>query len=273
MRRQKWEKLLALLKQYQRVLVAFSGGADSTLLLAAACSVLPKEDVLAVTAISASLPLKEKQATVKLAAELHVSYVPLATDELSNPSYASNPPNRCFYCKDELFRKLSPLAQERGMKIVDGFNVSDRSDYRPGFQASQAWSVAHPLDEAGLDKKDIRVLSRWLKLPTWNKPASPCLSSRIPYGSEVTAPRLRQIEKAEEIVRAQGFRIVRVRHYGEEARVEVPLKEVPRLLEAERWEKIQQELRACGYRTVTADLQGFQSGKLNIPTENALRPA
>src|SRR5206468_11471176 len=141
-------------------------------------------------------------------------------------AYAANPSNRCFFCKDELFDKLSPIAAQNDSMVVDGFNVSDRADYRPGFEASQKWHVEHPLDEADLSKREIRTLSRWLKLPTWNKPASPCLSSRIPYGTVVTEDILRQIEKAEDVLRQEGFSVVRVRHYGDEARLEVPVKDL-----------------------------------------------
>lgn len=267
MRREKWETLQSQLRARGPWLIAFSGGADSTFLVAAAARAVGPKNVLAVTAVSASLAENERRDTETLAQLLGVPYQPLFTDELLNPSYASNPPNRCFYCKEELFRKLAPLAVECGMTVADGFNVSDRRDYRPGFQAAQKWQVAHPLDEAGLEKSDIRMLSRWLKLPTWNKPASPCLSSRIPYGQEVTPVRLKQIELAEGAVRALGFRVVRVRHYDTEARIEVPIKDLPRLLEPARWQEVTRQVLACGYALVTADSRGFQSGRLNLPTE------
>jgi len=266
--RKNWHSLVEALRKHQRVLVAFSGGADSTLVLAAARRTLGRDQVLAVTAISASLPEREKEATRALAIRLDVPYQAIETDELKNPSYASNPSNRCFFCKDELFAKLSPIAQAQRMSIVDGFNVSDRADYRPGYQASQNWNVFHPLDEADLTKKNIRVLSRWMGLPTWNKPASPCLSSRIPYGTSVTEKILKQIEKAEEVVRSEGFSVVRVRHYGAEARIEVPLRDLPRLETEERWRRIVKNIQACGYGSVMADPRGFESGRLNQPTEN-----
>ncbi len=267
-RREKWEKFLTTLQKCERVLVAFSGGADSTLVLAAARKIMRREDVLAVTAVSASLPLKERKATHALAALLGAEHLELETQELSNPSYASNPSNRCYFCKDELYGKLAPLASARGMVMVDGFNVSDRSDYRPGFQASQKWNVQHPLDDSALGKGDIRVLSRWLKLPTWNKPASPCLSSRIPYGTPVTVERLRMIEKAEEAVKSHGFSVVRVRHFETEAHVEVPLEDIPRLLQKNIWPDVEQKILSCGYEKVWADPRGFKSGRLNSPTEN-----
>jgi uncharacterized protein len=263
MLRPQWDRLVERLQRCERVLVAFSGGCDSTFLLAVARRVLGRENVLAVTAVSASLPEIENENTQRLAARLDVRHLRLATDEMNNPSYTSNPSNRCFFCKDELFEKLSPIARENQMTVMDGFNASDRSDYRPGFQASQKWGVVHPLDEVQLTKRDIRILSRWMGLSTWNKPASPCLSSRIPYGTAVTPEILRQIEKAEEAIRGEGFRVVRVRHYGEEARIEVPLAEVPRLTAGERWLRIVKNVQLCGYRVVQADPRGFESGRLN----------
>ena len=260
---EKWDTLQNLLRARGRVLVAFSGGCDSSFLLAAAVRTLGRENVLAVMAVSPSLPAAERDSARELAARLGATYLAVRTDELDNPSYVSNPSNRCFFCKDELFDKLAPLAEEKRMMVADGFNVSDRSDYRPGYQASQKWGVAHPLDEAGLTKHDIRVLSRWLGLSTWNKPASPCLSSRIPYGTAVTESILRQIEEAEKAVRSEGFRIVRVRHYGEEARVEVPMKDLTRLQAPDRWLRIVERLQACGYLSVVADPRGFESGRLN----------
>jgi pyridinium-3,5-biscarboxylic acid mononucleotide sulfurtransferase len=262
-RRYKWEQLLHLLRGHGRILVAFSGGADSTLVLAAAREALGPSNVLAVTAVSPSLPAKEKNFTQELARQLGVSYHMLFTEELKNPSYASNPSNRCFFCKDELYFKLSPLALQKNMSIADGFNISDRKEDRPGVQAARKWNITHPLEEAGLEKRDIRVLSRWKRLPTWNKPASPCLSSRIPFGQWVTDHKLRQIEGAEEVVHAEGFRVVRVRHYEDEARVEVPLAELPKLLEPERWERITGGIKRYGFVHVNADSRGFESGRLN----------
>jgi uncharacterized protein len=263
MLRNRYEKLLTFLYEYKRVLVAFSGGCDSTFLLAVARAVLRQESVLAVTAISASLPEKEKEVTRHLALMLDVRHHMIQTEEMMNPSYTSNPFNRCYFCKDELFDKLAPLALENKMIVADGFNRSDRSDYRPGFQAAQKWKVAHPLNEADLTKKDIRILSRWMGLPTWNKPASPCLSSRIPYGTPVTSDILKQIEKAEEAVRSEGFSVVRVRHYENEARIEVPLKDLVRLKKEPCWGNISRKILACGYQKVIADPRGFESGRLN----------
>lgn len=263
----KWRRLSDQLKAQRSVLVAFSGGCDSTFVLAAARQILGKDNVLAVTAVSASLPAHERTATEALATLVDVIHLFLNTHELENPSYASNPSNRCYFCKSELFGQLAPIARERGMTLVDGFNASDRSDYRPGFQASQEWRVIHPLNDADLFKKEIRVLSRWLKLPTWNKPASPCLSSRIPYGTPVTLGVLSQIERAENVLHDEGFRVVRVRHYGELARIEVPVEDIDRLREVERWKRIVDQLLSVGYRVVEWDPRGFQSGRLNPSLE------
>lgn len=261
--RARWTLLGEHLRARSRVLVAFSGGCDSVLLAAAAGCFLGRENVLLVTAVSPSLAQNEKFEARHLATLLDLPYLSINTEEMQNPNYVQNPSNRCFYCKDELFARLAPLAGERGMVVADGFNASDRSDIRPGRQAADARNVCHPLNEADLDKHDIRVLSRWLKLPTWNKPASPCLSSRIPYGTPVTVETLRQIERAEAIVRAEGFRVVRVRHYGSEARVEVPSSEIRKLAEPDCWNRIDADLRAIGYERVRIEPEGFRSGRLN----------
>jgi uncharacterized protein len=263
MLRAKWNALRQILQKHKRVLVAFSGGCDSSFLLAAARHTLGRENLLAVTAVSASLPQKEIHSTRRLAAQLDVPHLAIETHELDNPAYTSNPSNRCFFCKEELFETLAPIATVNRMTTADGFNVSDRADYRPGFQASQKWHVIHPLDDANLTKHEIRVLSRWMGLPTWNKPASPCLSSRIPYGTPVTKRILKQIETAEDVIRSEGFSVVRMRHYGSEARIEVPLSEFPRLTETRRWQRVTQDVKACGYETVVADPRGFKSGRLN----------
>jgi uncharacterized protein len=256
----RYQKLLAALIDKRRMLVAFSGGCDSSLLLAAARQTLGKENVLAITAVSASLAEKEKRSIDDFISRLDVRHRNISTFELNNPSYSSNPSNRCFFCKDELFATLSPIANENRMTMVDGFNASDRADFRPGYQASVKWNVAHPLDEANLTKRDIRILSRWMGLPTWNKPASPCLSSRIPYGTAVTEEILKQIEKAEEVVHLEGFKVVRVRHFGDEARIEVPLRDLSRLKAQEQWSRIEENVKACGYAVVSADPRGFESG-------------
>jgi uncharacterized protein len=262
--RARHENLLVFLRREKKILVAYSGGCDSSFLLAAARRELGKEAVLAITAVSPSLAEREKTLAEDLARRLDVHHYFLETREMDNPSYVANPSNRCFYCKDELFGKLEPIAKEHRMTLVDGFNASDRSDIRPGLQAAHARSVQHPLDEADLTKRDIRVLSRWMGLLTWNKPASPCLSSRIPYGTPVTEKILKQIEKAELVVRSEGFSVVRVRHYGAQARIEVPEAELPRLKMSDCWKRVECGVKAIGYEEVIADPRGFLSGRLNV---------
>jgi uncharacterized protein len=261
--RNKWTHLCSLLQKENKWLIAFSGGCDSALLLAAARRVRGRDNVLAVTAVSASLPARERGAAEALAAFLDVPHRFVETEELGNPAYAANPSNRCFFCKDELFGRLAPIADAAGFTLADGFNASDRSDVRPGFQAAQDWRVRHPLDDAGLAKKEVRCLSRWLKLPTWDKPASPCLSSRIPYGTPVSRATLSQIEQAEDALHAEGFTVVRVRHFGPRARIEVPLADLKRLREPARWARVAEALKTAGYAAVEADPRGFQSGRLN----------
>jgi uncharacterized protein len=258
-----WKVLERELARHSRLLIAFSGGCDSAFLLAAARRVLGRDAVLAVTAVSDSLASAERAHAERLASRLDAAHQFVETQEFSNPQYLSNPPNRCFFCKDELFARLAPIAQAHRMTLADGFNRSDRGDYRPGLQAAAAHAVAHPLDAAGLDKRAIRVLSRWLGLPTWNKPASPCLSSRIPYGTVVTPALLRQIEKAESLLQREGFAIVRVRHFGDLARIEVPLEKIPILKEDARWARICAALRGCGYSRIAIEERGFRSGRLN----------
>lgn len=259
----RWEHLTRVLEGYRRVLIAFSGGVDSVFLAAAALRILGSKNVLAVTSVSASLAQRELREVRDFSKLMGLPLREVLTQEFLNPNYTSNPSNRCFYCKTELFSILAPMAHGSGMVLVDGSNASDRKEYRPGRQAAGEWSVRHPLDEADLSKRDIRVLSRWLRLPTWKKPASPCLSSRIPYGTQVTPSILRRVEQAEDIVKSEGFRIVRVRHYGVEARIEVEHCEVPRLSEESRWVRIERLLREVGYQRVSYEPEGFQSGRLN----------
>jgi len=259
----KLQALKTLLKQQKGILVAFSGGTDSSFLLAMTRQVLGKNDVLGVTAISASFPQDEKGDAVKFARSIDARHEFVQTNEMQNVQYTSNSSNRCFFCKTELFQVLRPIATQEKLKIADGFNVSDRSDWRPGYQAAQKWGILHPLDETGFKKEDIREASRILNLSTWNKPASPCLSSRIPYGRPVTEKTLRQIEQAEKMLKNRGFRIVRVRHFGRRADVEVGAEEVSRLLETRVKREVQRELKSLGYEEVVVDPRGYQSGRLN----------
>lgn len=245
------------------LIVAYSGGVDSAYLACAATRVLGPA-ALCVTADSASYPERHRQLARRIAHEAGLNHLEIRTGEMSRPEYRANPANRCYYCKHELYTHLSALARERGIPvIVDGSNADDRGDYRPGRQAAREFGVRSPLDEAGLTKADIRELSRRAGLPTWDEPASACLSSRIPYFSEVTDEKLRMIEQAETALRDLGFRICRVRHHDSLARLELGRDEVARALEPAMAEVIDRALRAIGYEHVTVDLRGYRMGSLN----------
>ena len=260
---EKGRRLHDILAGYESVLIAFSGGVDSAYLAIAAAEALG-ERALAVTADSPSYPDTHRQLALSIASDFGFAHEMIHTAELERPEYRANPANRCYYCKDELYSSLSTLASERGIAVVvDGNNADDRGDYRPGRQAAREHGVRSPLDEADLTKDDIRALAREAGLESWNEPASACLSSRIPYGSEVSNEVLRQIEQAEEAVRALGFRVFRVRHHDTVARLEIARAEMPRALELEISARLTDSLKALGYQYVSLDLQGYRLGSLN----------
>ena len=247
------------------VLVAFSGGADSTLLLAMCLDVLGPNHVVAVTADSPTLPRSELAEAAALAKELGAKHVIITTEELQDERFASNPRDRCYYCKQELFIQLRCLADQLQCDYVAyGATAADLGDHRPGMRAAKEAGVVAPLLEAGFTKEDVRSLSRQLGLRTWDKPAMACLSSRFPYGTRITEERLSQVEQAEELLRRQlGFRQVRVRHHDSIARIEIQPQEFERLLEESTRDYALSELKKLGYIYVTLDLGGFRSGSLN----------
>lgn len=257
-------RLAAVLRRYDRVLVAFSGGVDSTLVLRAAVDALGPDRVLAVTGVSASLADRERQDAVELARQMGAPHRLLETHELENPDYAANPANRCYFCKSELYDRLGAVAAAEAFgAILDGTNLDDTHDVRPGRQAARERHVVSPLVEAGLTKQDVRDLSRQLGLPTWEKPEMPCLSSRIPYGTSVDPAKLRQIEIAEGCLRAAGIRGGRVRYHGDVARLELPPADLARFAEAAWREQLVAGIRAAGFTYVTVDLEGYRKGRLN----------
>lgn len=245
------------------LVIAFSGGTDSAYLAWAATQVLGPA-ALCVTADSPSYPEHHRQMARRVAADFGLRHEFVTTDEIERPEYRANPVNRCYYCKHELYSVLTGLAAARGVAaIADGSNADDRGDYRPGRQAAREFGVVSPLDEVGLTKAEIRELSRIAGLPTWDEPASACLSSRIPYETAITDEALRRIEEAESRLRALGFRVCRVRHHDTLARLELGPDELARACEPDVRERIVRELRALGYRHVTVDLQGYRMGSLN----------
>jgi uncharacterized protein len=251
------------LKQLPSLIVAYSGGVDSAYLAFAATRVLG-ERALCITADSPSYPDRHRQLALRLAREFGFRHEVIRTYELDRPEYRANPANRCYYCKHELYTHLTDLARARGVAVIaDGNNADDRGDYRPGRRAAREFGVLSPLDAAGLTKAEIRELSRRAGLPTWDEPASACLSSRIPYFTEVTDGKLRMIERAEAALRDLGFRVCRVRHHETLARIELGCDEIARAIEPEMAAAIDRQLHAIGYQHVTVDLRGYRQGSLN----------
>jgi uncharacterized protein len=267
---QKERALRETLSSLGSVVVAYSGGVDSAYLAYIANDTLG-ERALAITADSPSYPKRHRQMAIDIAGQFGLRHQIIRTNELEQPEYRANPANRCYFCKHELYTHLTRIAADARAIVVDGNNADDRGDYRPGRQAAREFGVRSPLDEVDLGKDEIRELSHRAGLPTWDEPASACLSSRIPYFSEVTDEKLRMIERGEQALRTLGFRVCRVRHHDDLARIEIGAGELPRALEAATRETIVRELKAIGYRHVTIDLQGYRTGSLNEGL--LLRPA
>lgn len=261
--RDKQDKLFGILRNLGRVLVAYSGGTDSAYLAWAAREALGG-DAIAVTADSPSIPESHKQEAVAFARRYGIRHEMIPSLEFDNPAYTANNPDRCFHCKDELFRRMEQIAPRYGgAVIVYGVNTDDLGDYRPGQNAAQLHGVKAPLVEAGLSKAEIRELSRLAGLPTWDRPAAACLSSRVPYGTPVTPEILRRVEAAEERIRELGFRQIRVRYHGELARLEIEREEMGRAFSLEMFDRLSAIFRELGFLYSAIDLRGYRQGSLN----------
>ena len=260
----KVERLRAILRGLGRVVIAFSGGVDSAFLLKIASEVLDKKDVLAVTAASETYPGREIREAAALARRFKVRSEIMHTSELENPDFVRNPSRRCYYCKRELWREMRKVAAREGMAaIVDGQNLDDENDYRPGAEASRKMGIRSPLKEAGLRKEEIRAYSRKLGIPTWDKPALACLASRIPYGTPIDRGTLARIGAAEEYLRSLGFGQLRVRHHGPVARIELAPETIQKAMAGETRRRISARLKKLGWTFVAVDLAGYRTGSLN----------
>lgn len=259
---QKLAKLKTIILEYNSVLVAFSGGMDSTLVLKVALDVLPKNKVLAITADSPTYPREELLFSKNVAKSLGVRHKIIKTCELEEEKFASNPVNRCYFCKSELFSKLKTIASEFKLNfVVDGSSVSDKSDFRPGSIAKRELKIHSPLLEAGFTKEDIRNLSRKIGLPTWDKPSLACLASRIPYGTRINSDLLERVNRAEVYLRNLGFKQARLRHYNGLCRIEVPKEDIPLLINKRI--QVVDRFKKMGYNYITVDLEGYRTGSMN----------
>lgn len=259
----KYENLTQLIASMGRTLIAYSGGVDSTFLAKVAQETIGR-DAVAVTALSPTYPATELDEAKRYAAEIGIEHRLIETHELEKEEYAVNNPDRCFYCKKELFTEMQIIAEDEGFEtIVYGGILDDLGDHRPGMEAAELLNARAPLVEAELQKHEIRQLSKQLGLPTWDKPAGACLASRIPYGMRVTLEKLHQVDQAEQFLHRLGFRLVRVRHHGDIARIEAPPEDLPRLFEGDVHTRIVDALKEVGFKYVALDMQGYRTGSLN----------
>lgn len=260
---EKYELLKDNMRKRGSAAIAFSGGVDSTFLVKVAHEVLG-DKLIAITATSSTYPERELKEAIQYAKDMGVKHLIISSEELDIEGFASNPKNRCYYCKKELFTKINRIAKENGVAYVfDGTNVDDEGDYRPGMQAARELEVISPLREAKLTKEDVRELSKELNLPTWNKPAFACLSSRFPYGHKITAPKLKMVEEAEQFLLDLGLRQVRVRHHEEIARIEVSPEERSVFFDLTVMDKIGEKFKELGFTYVTLDISGYRTGSMN----------
>jgi uncharacterized protein len=265
----KEKKLSSLLKGYGSVLVAYSGGIDSTFLAVMAKKVLG-ENHLAVTAVSAIRSEDEIMTAMTIAGKFKLNFLAIKTDELRDKAFVSNPPDRCYHCKSRLWREMKKIARAKGIStIIEGSNADDRKEYRPGKAASIKYGIKSPLTEAGLTKDEVRALSKKMGLPNWNAPSNSCLATRIPYGQKITIPELKRIGRAEAFLKEMGFGNLRVRHHGDLARIEIPVAQFNRAFKLK--DKIVETLRDAGYKFVTLDLAGYQKGCYDDGMKDAKR--
>jgi pyridinium-3,5-biscarboxylic acid mononucleotide sulfurtransferase len=262
--KEKLENLKKNIGNFNKAAVAFSGGVDSTFLLAVCADTIGKDNVLAVTASSETYTESELASAKELAKQIGVQHIIIKTEELNDPAFSSNPKDRCYHCKKSFYSKAIAVINKSGIGVLlDGTNADDSSDYRPGRTAAQELGIISPLMEEGFTKDNIRNLSKSMDLPSWNKPANPCLASRIPYGNAVTKEKLDVIAKAEKFILAMGFVTVRVRHHGEIARIEIPAPDLSRFMQDNIREHVSQYLKNLGFIWVALDIEGYRMGSLN----------